>query len=95
VQAAGAWWWELALYLPKSGLLAPAIPEAQTVALLQTTSFSVRQGAIRGLLQMALMRHLWIDTLRSLDPGATVLGGQHEWDPAWDRLVLQPAAPTN
>jgi hypothetical protein len=94
-QAAESWWWELALYLPKNGLLAPAIPEEQTVALLQATSFCVHQGTIRGLIQMALMRHLWIDTLRSLDPALTVFGGQHEWDPAWDRLLLLPAVPAS
>jgi hypothetical protein len=95
-QAAESWWWEMALYLPKSELLAPAIPDRQaTAALLQSTSFSVHQGKIRGLPQMALMRHLWIDTLRTLDPGLTVFGGQHEWDPAWDRLLQPPAAPAN
>jgi hypothetical protein len=90
-RAAESWWWELSVFLPKDGLLAPAISETQTAALLQVTSLTARQGAIRGLFQMALLRHLWIDALRNRDPQLTVLGGQHEWNPAWDRLVLLPA----
>lgn len=90
-QALDIWSWELALFLPKSGMLAPAVPAGQTAALLQATMLTAQEGMIRGVLQMALMRHLWIDTLRSRDPELTVLGGQHEWNPAWDRLV-QPSS---
>ncbi len=89
-QASEAWWWELALYVPKSGSLAPAVPADQTAALLQATKLSSHRGIVRGFSQMALMRHLWIDALRSRDPQLTVLGGQHEWNPEWDRL-FQPA----
>ena len=94
-QAAEAWWWELVLHLPKSAMLAPAVPAEQTAAMLQVTMLASHQGAIRGLLQMALMRHLWIDTLRNRDPGLTVLGGQHAWNPEWDRLVRPAPANTN
>lgn len=94
-QAAEAWWWELALYVPKSGMLAPAVPADQTAALLQATMLSSHRGTVRGFPQMALLRHLWIDALRSRDPRLTVLGGQHEWNPAWDGLFQPPAVAAN
>lgn len=83
------WWWEVSLNVLADGSAAPAVPADRLAVMCEVTRFSVLRGRMRGAQQLALLRYLWIDMLRSRDPEAVVIGGRHDWNRTW----WQPATP--
>jgi len=87
--AAHRWWWEVALVVLKDGTAMPAIGQDRVTALLEVTRFTILSGTMRGAWQLALLRHLWSESLRSQDADIQILGGQRDWKMNW----ITPAAP--
>jgi hypothetical protein len=87
--AAHRWWWEVALVVLKGGTATPAIGPDRITAMLEVTRFTIHTGSMRGAWQLALLRYLWSDTLRSQDGDLQIFGGQRDWKMSW----ITPAAP--
>lgn len=80
--------WEVGLSHLRSGLCQPAVPEVFDSAILQISKFRLSNGTIAGAPQLALLRHLWAENVRSASPEAIVFGGQHHWDDSWWAEIL-------
>jgi hypothetical protein len=91
--AADRWWWEVALVVLKDGTAMPAIGADRVTALLEVTRFTIQSGTMRGAWQLALLRHLWSETLRSRDQGMQVFGGQRDWKMNWITSAADAAEP--
>lgn len=77
--------WEAGLYILKKGTAAPAIPDDLDVALLEVSMYRLSGGGLIGAGQLALLRHLWILSLKAADPGLVIIGGQDGWADNWWR----------
>jgi hypothetical protein len=67
----------------KDGTAAPAIGSDRATAMLEVTRFTIHAGSMRGAWQLALLRHLWSDALRSQDQDMQIFGGQRDWKMSW------------
>lgn len=75
--------WEVGLTVLRNGLCTPAVPDDYTTALLQVNGFRLSKGTLEGAPQLALLRHLWAESVRAASPNAIVFGGQTHWHDTW------------
>jgi len=75
--------WEVGMTWLKDGLCTPAVPADYDTAMLQVNKFRLSKGSLEGAPQLALLRHLWAESVRAASPDAVVFGGQHHWEDAW------------
>ena len=85
--------WEVGLRLMKTGTAIPAIPDDLDVGLLELSMYQLGGEGLAGGAQLALLRHLWILTLKASDPDLIVVGGQDGWSDDWWTETQQPADP--
>jgi hypothetical protein len=86
--------WEVGLVTAARGAAAPAIGDDLITVVLEVSNFVVAQGVVLGAPQLALFRHLWIETLRTYDPDLVVAGGQTRFEPHWWRSRAEYEADT-
>lgn len=82
VPEAPAWLWEVGVlsYREPESLL--SVRPGSRLVVLDVARFKTSQGAVRGAAQLALLRHLFVEGLRAIDPEIQVSGGQRDWDPS-------------
>jgi hypothetical protein len=78
-----AYLWEVGLTHLKDGLCTPAVPADWDCALLQVTMYRLSGTGLAGAPQLALLRHLWAESVLAASPDAVVFGGAHHWKPEW------------
>ncbi|HUY10032.1 MAG TPA: hypothetical protein VMW80_11430 [Candidatus Dormibacteraeota bacterium] len=91
-QAFGTWIWEASFISFKRGQHPGLIPEECEQIRLDVTRYRIQNNGVVGARQLALFRHLFVEGFRSLDPSATVYGGQHDWRPEWWPNPAPPVA---
>jgi hypothetical protein len=84
--------WEVGMTRLKDGLCAPAVPGDFDTAILQVSKFQLSQIGLHAAPQLALLRHLWSETVLAASPQAIVFGGQRHWQDTWWTEQLAPSA---
>ncbi|HWA54333.1 MAG TPA: hypothetical protein VG816_09200 [Solirubrobacterales bacterium] len=82
-QAFGTWIWEASFISFKNGQYPDLIPDDCEQVRLDVTRYRIQKNGIVGARQLALFRHLFVESFRALDPTAQVYGGQHDWQAHW------------
>ncbi|RLV51108.1 hypothetical protein D9V37_04090 [Nocardioides mangrovicus] len=59
------------------------------VGVLETVRVRIGAHGFEGAVELALLRHTWLATLRSAHPELVVHGGQDRWEDAWVRPLHQ------
>lgn len=92
-QAFGGWIWEASFISFKKGQYPGLIASDCEQVRLDVTRYRIQKNGIVAARQLALFRHLFVESFRALDPGAQVYGGQHDWRAQWWPSPPAPAAP--
>jgi len=83
--------WELGIRLLQPSPYEEIVPAQETVVRADVTRYELKGAAVVAAPQLALVRHLLVESYRALDPDIAVVGGQHGWQPEWWRDL--PTAP--
>lgn len=75
--------WAIGLRLLEPARYTEVVPAENTVIRADVTSYELKGGAVVAAPQLALIRHLLVESYRALDPSIAVAGGQHDWRPEW------------
>jgi hypothetical protein len=81
--AFGRWVWEVGLFAFKEGSNPAPIPESHQAVRVDVTRFRIQNKGVIAAQQLALFRHMFVESIRALDPAALVIGGQRDWQPEW------------
>jgi hypothetical protein len=77
--------WEVGYLQLNDGVAEPAIGKDLIAVILEVTTFQAQGGVVLGAPQLALLRHLWVEGMRSYDPDLVVVGGQTRFEEHWWR----------
>jgi hypothetical protein len=79
--------WEVGLMGIPSEAAPSQISSDLSCYALELTHLKVTGNRPQGLLQLALLRNLWVDNLRAREPGLVVFGGMHRFNEVWWQLM--------
>lgn len=77
------WNWEVGFIEPEVTSYPSLIPAGHAIVRLDVTRHQVRNRGVIGAPQLALFRHMFVESLGGLDPSALILGGQRNWRREW------------
>jgi hypothetical protein len=75
--------WQVGLYKVVSGGIGEGLPQGELCFALELIWTRIVSNAPQGIIQLALLRHLWIENLKTYDPKIIVLGHGHDFDEEW------------
>lgn len=83
-QAFNSWLWEIGLVIFKQGT-APELlpPECNEQVRLDVTRYRMQNKGVICAKQLALVRHLFVQSVLAVDEKACVFGGAHGWRREW------------
>jgi hypothetical protein len=82
-EAFARWNWEIGFFAFKEGFYPNLIPAGRELIRLDVTRYQLRNRGVIGAPQLALFRHMFVESFAALDPSALVFGGQRDWRAEW------------
>jgi hypothetical protein len=82
-EAFARWNWEIGFFAFKEGFYPNLIPAGREIVRLDVTRYQLRNRGVIGAPQLALFRHMFVESFAALDPSALVFGGQRDWRAEW------------